>query len=72
MLAPILGTESEEQVDQRGVPASMRNYETATQFGSLGGQVVNKGEQLFPRLDEAKEVEFIQNLMKAPKEKAAA
>ena len=72
LLSPILVTKSEKLFDQLGVPASMRNYETATHFGSLGGQVVNKGEQLFPRLDEAKEVEFIQNLMKAPKEKAAA
>lgn len=72
LMSPILVTKSEKLFDQLGVPANMRNYETATKFGSLAGVTVNKGEQLFPRLDVATEVQFIVDLMKAPKEKAAA
>ena len=72
LLSPILVTKSEKIYDQLGVDASMRNYECATKFGSLGGQTVNKGDQLFPRLDVEAEVQFIKDLMLAPKEKAAA
>lgn len=72
LMSPILVTKSEKLFDQLGVPQDMRNYETATKFGSLGGVNVTKGEQLFPRLDVASEVQFIVDLMKAPKEKAAA
>jgi methionyl-tRNA synthetase len=35
LLSPILVTKSEKIFDQLGVPAAMRNYETATKFGSL-------------------------------------
>jgi hypothetical protein len=38
----------------------------------LGGVKIEKGEQLFPRLDVANEVQYIKDLMAAPKEKAAA
>ena len=72
LLSPILVTKSEKIFDQLGVDASMRNYETATKFGVLGGQKVVKGDQLFPRLDVEAEVQFIKDLMAAPKEKAAA
>ncbi len=72
LLSPVLVTKSEKIYDQLGVPAALRNYETATKFGSISGLKVNKGDQLFPRLDEAAEVEFIKELMAAPKEKAAA
>ena len=72
LMSPILVTKSEKLFDQLGVPAEMRNYETAVKFGSLGGVKVEKGEQLFPRLDVANEVQYIKDLMAAPKEKAAA
>lgn len=72
LLSPILVTKSKSLYDQLGVPEHMRNYESATRFGSLGGQKVEKGAPLFPRLVEADEIEFIKNIMAAPKEKAAA
>jgi len=72
LLSPILVTKSEKLYDQLGVPAAMRNYETATKFGSLSGVKVQKQDPLFPRLDVASEVQFIKDLMAAPKEKAAA
>jgi len=72
LLSPVLVTKSESLFDQLGVPASMRNYESALKFGSLGAVKVSKGEQLFPRLDAIKEVEFLKAMMATPKEKAAA
>lgn len=72
LLSPILVTKSEKIYDQLGVPSEMRNYDSAMKFGSLSGVKVVKGDQLFPRLDEAVEVQFIKDLMAAPKEKAAA
>jgi len=72
LLSPILVTKSEEIFDQLGVPVSLRNYEAATKIGSLGEAKVQKGNPLFPRLDVEAEVSYIQDLMAAPKEKAAA
>jgi methionyl-tRNA synthetase len=72
LLSPILVTKSAKIFDQLGVPEAMRNYESATKFGSLSLVKVVKGDQLFPRLDTATEVQFIKDLMAAPKEKAAA
>jgi methionyl-tRNA synthetase len=72
LLSPILVTKSQSLFDQLGVPAPKRNYESALKFGSLGKVHVAKGEQLFPRLDEPKEVEYLKGLMATPKEKAAA
>lgn len=72
LLSPIFVTKSEKVFDQLGIPADKRTYENACTFGATGGLTVCKGEQLFPRLDVATEVEFIKNLMAAPKEKAAA
>ncbi len=72
LLSPIFVTKSEMIFDQLGIPAALRNYDSATHFASLKGLKVNKGDQLFPRLDEKVECEYIQALMAAPKEKAAA
>jgi methionyl-tRNA synthetase len=72
LLSPILVTKSEKIFDQLGIPANLRNYESATHFASLAGLQIVKGDQLFPRLDEKAECAYIQALMAAPKEKAAA
>ena len=72
LLSPVLVTKIPEMYEQLGVPVEQRNYETATHFGSLGGVSVKKGSPLFPRLNTEEEIAFIVNLMKAPKEKAAA
>lgn len=72
LLSPILVTKSEKIFDQLGVPSELRTYDAATSLKALGGKKVCKGEQLFPRLDEPTEIQFIKDLMAAPKEKAAA
>jgi len=72
LLSPILVEKSEKIFDQLGVPAAIRNYDSIAKFGILGKVKVNKGEQLFPRLDVKVETDYIAGLMAAPKEKAAA
>ncbi len=72
LLSPILIEKSEALFDQLGLKDDERDYEKAVGLIDLGGHVVEKGNPLFPRLDAAKETEFIKELMSAPKEKAAA
>lgn len=72
LLSPILVMKSTSLFDQLGIPMDRRNYESAVSLKSLGGIAVSKADPLFPRLDEKEEVEFIQNMMASPKEKAAA
>lgn len=72
LLSPILVEKSKEAFGQLGVPEELRNHQSATTIGSLGGVSIQKGSPLFPRLDVEAEVAYIQGLMSAPKEKAAA
>lgn len=72
LLSPIFVNKSEKIFDQLGIPADGRTYENACKFDYVSNLTVCKGEQLFPRLDAAAEIEFIQALMAAPKEKSAA
>lgn len=72
LMSPILVESSPKIFDQLGIPEELRNYDSIKNWGNLGGIQTHKGEILFPRLDAAKEVEYITSLMTAPKEKAAA
>ena len=72
LLSPIMVEKAPELFDQLGVPSELRTYENMKNFGFLNGLKVQKGNPLFPRLDEPKEIEYIASLMAAPKEKAAA
>ena len=72
LLKPILVTKSDKIFDQLGLPEALRVYDNIVDPRLLSGLKVCKGEQLFPRLDQEKEIEYIASLMAAPKEKAAA
>jgi len=72
LLSPVLVEKSEKIFDQLGAPSAIRNYDSLSKFGILEKVKVNKGEQLFPRLDVKVETDYIAGLMAAPKEKAAA
>lgn len=74
LLSPILVEKSVSLFEQLGIGEAERTYENATaNFGkNVAGHQTIKGNPLFPRLDAAVEIEFIKNLMAAPKEKAAA
>ena len=63
LLKPVLTRASDELFEQLGVSGNLLKYESVYHFGCVENCKVNKGDQLFPRLDSAVEVEFIQKLM---------
>ena len=71
LLKPILVTKSDKIFDQLGLKEEGRVYENIHNVHLLDNIKVNKGEQLFPRLDAKKEIEAIVEMMNGPKEKAA-
>ena len=71
LLKPILVTKSDKIFDQLGLKEEGRVYENIHNAHLLDNIKVNKGEQLFPRLDAKKEIEAIIEMMNGPKEKAA-
>ena len=63
LLKPVLTTASDKLFAQLGVSGDLLNYENVYKFGCVENVAVNKGDQLFPRLDVETEVGFIQDLM---------
>ncbi len=63
LLKPVLVTASDKLFDQLGVAGDLLNYDNIYKYGVVGGLKVEKKDQLFPRLDAAVEVEYIQGLM---------
>lgn len=63
LLSPVLTRAPKKLFAQLGIEESLQGYENLARYGVVGGQKVNKGEPLFPRLDVAKEVEYIRDLM---------
>ena len=63
LMKPILVNASDKLFDQLGVSGELLNYDKINEYGIVSGLKVEKKDQLFPRLDAAVEVEFIQNLM---------
>ena len=64
---PVLVTASDKAFDQLGLPEDKRGYENLKDKNLLNNLTVNKGDLLFPRLDNAVEVEFIAKLMNEKK-----
>ena len=63
LLQPVLVEAPSKLFDQLGVEEDLRDYKHVYKFGVLGGQKVNKGQPLFPRLNVEDEVEYIKSLM---------
>ena len=63
LMKPILVTASDKLFDQLGVTGDLLSYDNIYKYGVVGGLKVEKKDQLFPRLDAAVEVEYIQSLM---------
>lgn len=63
MLKPVLLKAPEELFKQLGIPSDLQTFESLVKVDALGGQQVNKGNALFPRLDANVEVEYIKSLM---------
>ena len=63
LFKPVLVKSIDRIFDQLGIEEANRAYDKIHDYGCLSGLKVNKGEQLFPRLDAAVEVQFIKDLM---------
>ena len=63
LLEPILVTKSKEIFDSIGLTTEESDYNNLTNVELLNGKNVHKNGVLFPRLDVAKEVEYIKGLM---------
>jgi len=63
LLKPVLVTASDKAFAQLGLDEATISYDKVYGTDYIGGQTVNKGEPLFPRLDAAIEVPFLQELM---------
>ena len=63
LLKPVLVKASDKLFAQLGLSEEEAKYEKVYDFGCIQNIKVNKGDQLFPRLDAAVEVPFIQELM---------
>jgi methionyl-tRNA synthetase len=64
LLSPALTHKSDEAMDDLGLAKEKRDYNNIHDSSILNGLTVKKGELLFPRLDVAKEAEYIASLMK--------
>ena len=63
MLQPVLLKAPKELFIQLGVEENLQNVESLEKVDAMGGQKVNKGNPLFPRLDVNVEIEYIKSLM---------
>ena len=67
LLKPVLVNASDKLFEQLGITGDLLNYENIYKYGVTGGLKVEKKEQLFPRLDAAVEVPYIQDMMNGNK-----
>ena len=63
LLTPIMPESTEKAAGQIGVPAELRTWEAAGEWGQLPADVtVHKGDTLFPRIDMDKELAELEKL----------
>ena len=63
LLTPFMPGSTEKAADQIGVPAGLRNWDAAGEWGVLPADVtVHRGETLFPRIDMDKELAELERL----------
>ncbi len=68
LLTPFMPTASTKIFDQLGVAENGRTWESAAQFGVLPADIeLHKGENLFPRIDAAKELAELDAIQEAKK-----
>ena len=64
LIVPFMHTTSSKMREQLGLSNIEAVWEDAEKFYMMDGLKVTKGEQLFPRLDIEKEIEYLENLKK--------
>ena len=57
-------SEADEALASLGINEELRDYNNIFDTSIINNRVVNKTGVLFPRLDTAKEIEYIQSIMK--------
>ncbi|MFI3249428.1 MAG: methionine--tRNA ligase [Eubacteriales bacterium] len=64
LLSPVMPTSTKQILDQLDIPENLRTWESVSQFGALprATTIPTKGENLFPRIDAAKEIEELERL----------
>ena len=62
LLSPVLVETAEKVYAQFGIKKELQGYELNNTFCPFEGLIVSKGNPLFPRLDIAKETEFISSI----------
>ena len=70
LLKPYLTRTPARMFEQLGTPADRQEFETVDFGGTVAGTVVTKGEAIFPRIDVAKEIAYLEE--ETAKQKAAA
>ena len=63
LLQPVLIHSAPKALEALGVSEELKDYKNVKEFGKLGNTLVTKIDPLFPRLDVAKEAEYIKGLM---------
>ena len=63
LLQPVLIHSAPKALEALGVSEELKDYKNVKEFGKLGNTKVTKIDPLFPRLDVAKEAEYIKGLM---------
>ena len=72
LLTPFMPTACEKIFDQLRIPSSLRTWESAASFGLMSKTAeLHKGENLFPRIDAAKELAELDAIQEAKKAAAA-
>lgn len=64
MLSPVLLKSPQKLFAQLGVDEKYQSFDSLNDFGCAGGNLINKGEMLFPRLDNEIEIPFLVDAMK--------
>ena len=71
LLIPVMPESCEKIFAQIGADESVQTWDSAAVWGSLSQTVtVHKGEAVFPRIDAAKELAYLEELMEAQKKAA--
>ena len=71
LLTPFMPESAAKALDQIGADGALRTWDSLAGWGGLGAVTVHRGENLFPRIDAAKELAALEELQEAQKRAAS-
>ena len=71
LLTPFMPESAAKALDQIGADGALRTWDSLAGWGGLGTVTVHRGENLFPRIDAAKELAALEALQEAQKRAAS-